>query len=240
MFLPACREPRRHGLPLAIVLVHEPVDDLRDAPLDLLRRVGDHLFLELALHARSVHQVEHAAEAQRVVEVPMSPCLHLEQDVLDPAHPQLESPAQVGAILRELPLDVVEGGRVGGEERQPFFRRRRRSGAPSTSATPSGLDSLSRNRLCSSSESCTKRSSASKRLAAHSAGSPCFARLARRALTGKTRRSRAEHASARVADKRQHLLELAGPLEDVDLVDDDHDLLAPGPDRFDEHALRSR
>ena len=51
------------------------------------------------------------------------------------------------------------------------------------------------------------------------------------------RRPRAEHALGRVAHERQHLLELAGPLEDVDLVEDDDDLLAPGPDRLEERAL---
>ena len=45
-------------------------------------------------------------------------------------------------------------------------------------------------------------------------------------------------APGRLAHKRQHLVELRRALEDVDLVDDDHDFLAPGANRFDKGAFR--
>ena len=109
------REPRRHGLPLPIILVDQPVDDVRDVPLDLLRGVGHDLQLELPLHPRAIHEVEHAAQAQGVVEIAVPAGLHLEEHVLDRAHPQRETLGEVGAILRQLALDVVERGRVLGE-----------------------------------------------------------------------------------------------------------------------------
>ena len=166
-------------------------------------------------------------------------CLHLEQHVLDRAHPQLEPAAEVGAILRQLPLDVVERGRVGGQERQAFVRHadvaaRQHVADPERARQLEPEPALLVERVVEE---------ALERLEA--AGRPqrrlALLRAARQPRADrKDRRPRAEHALGRVADKRQHFVELAGPLEDVDLVDDDHDLLAPGADRFDEHALRSR
>ena len=102
-------------------------------------RVGHDLLLELPLDARAVHQVEHAADAQRLVEVAVPAALHLEQHVLDRRPCAARTRGQIGAILRQLPLDVVERRGVVREERQALVgdrrvaprqrRRRRRAGS---------------------------------------------------------------------------------------------------------------
>ncbi len=53
----------------------------------------------------------------------------------------------------------------------------------------------------------------------------------------KDRRPCSERCLRGVADERQDLIDLSFPFEDVDLVDDDDDLLAPGTNRLDEGAL---
>src|SRR5919108_1289560 len=115
------RDPSRHRLPLTEILVDEPIDQLRDAALDLLRRIGDDLLFELALHARAVQQIEDAADAQRVVEVAMAAGLHLDEHFLDRAHAQIESAPEVGAVLDELPLDLVERGHIARQQREPLL-----------------------------------------------------------------------------------------------------------------------
>ena len=82
-----------------------------------------------------------------------------------------------------------------------------------------------------------KCSSASKRLAAQSAGLAVLGAAGQPGADGEDRRQRPEDAPGRVADKRQHFVELGRALEDVDLVDDDHDFLAPRANRGDEGAL---
>ena len=78
------------GLPLPQVRVDQPVDQLADLALDLLRRVGDDLLLEPLLHPAAVEQVHDPADAHRVVEELVAALLHLEEDAVDVGHPQLE------------------------------------------------------------------------------------------------------------------------------------------------------
>jgi hypothetical protein len=80
------------------VLLHQPVDELRDEPIDTGRGIGDHPHVEFLLHAGPVQQVEHARHAQRVVQVLMSAGFHLEEYLLDRRHPQLEPFRQIVAI----------------------------------------------------------------------------------------------------------------------------------------------
>ena len=55
---------------------------------------------------------------------------------------------------------------------------------------------------------------------------------------GEDGRPRADRLLRRVRDERQHLIEIFGALEDIHLVHDDDDLLAPFADGRDERALR--
>ena len=73
--------------------------------------------------------------------------------------------------------------------------------------------------------------------AAHADGSPCLARSASRALTGKISGLKPSSARALSADEGADLLDLRARFEDVDLVDDDDDLLAPAADLLEERAL---
>ena len=163
--------------------------------------------------------------------------LHLEQHLLDRAHPQLEPAGEVGAILRQLALDVVERRGVVREERQAFL------GHAEIPARQDVADAERARQLQPEAALLVERVMEEALQRLEPAGGP----QRRLALLGaacqpradrEDRRPRAEHALGRVAHERQHLLELARPLEDVDLVEDHHDLLAPGPDRLDERALR--
>ena len=80
---PPLREVFRDVLPLPQVGVDQPVDELADLALDLLRRIGDHGLLEALLHAAAVEQVHDAADPHVVVEKLVAPLLHLEQDAID-------------------------------------------------------------------------------------------------------------------------------------------------------------
>ena len=124
MFALARRQPRRHRLPLAEVLVDEPVDELGDPPLDLARRIADDLLLELALHPRAVEEIEDAAEPQRVVEVLVPARLHLEQHLLDRRSSAVRSRGAdrrgSRASCRSMSSSALG---VAGQQRQPLARR---------------------------------------------------------------------------------------------------------------------
>ncbi len=227
---------RRHRLPLPIVLVDQPVDDVRDVPLDLLRGVGHDLQLELPLHARAIHEIEHPAQAQVVIEIPVPACFHLEEHFLDRAHPQREALGEVGAILRQLALDVVERGGVMREQGQAIVGDLQVAAGehvadPERARHLEGEAALLVERMV---DEVLQRLETARRperglAVLGAAGQPRADR--------EDRRLRPEHALGRVADKRQHVVELGRTLEDVDLVDDDHDLLAPRANRLDEGAL---
>ena len=131
-----------HGLPLLEVLAHQPVDQLADFALDLLRRVGDDLLLEALLHAAAIEQIHHAADSHRLVEVVLSAALHLEQDAIDVGHAEVEVAHQVVAIDAELPIHFVERGEVVLEESQPIARERRGGVRPAMHRRPSGFSSF--------------------------------------------------------------------------------------------------
>ena len=150
----ALGQVQRDLLPLPQVGADHPVDQVRHAALDLHRRIGDDLSLEPLLHPRLVQQVEHPADAQHLVEVDVPALLHLQQDVLDLRHPQLELPIHVLAVHRVLPLDVVEQLDVLLRAARAAPGSRRDTGRPSAAPTPSGLASFSRRRSRSSSRSC--------------------------------------------------------------------------------------
>src|SRR5688572_2882884 len=72
----AC-DRRGYRLPLPEVLIDQPIDQLRDAPLDLPRGIRNHPLLEFLLDARAVEQIDDASETQRVFEVLEAARLHV-------------------------------------------------------------------------------------------------------------------------------------------------------------------
>ncbi len=207
--------------------------------LDLLRRVGDDLLLEALLHPASVQQVHDPADPHRVVEVVVAALLHLEQDAIDVGHPQLEVARQVLLIHR----------RAAARRRRAW--RSRPASSASRSCTTAACRLGERRRDAERVEQlqldasgrverrlrCSARAPRSGSPARH-AGSPCLARSASRALTGKI--SGAEARAARRALRATNVVTsstCASLVEDVDLVDDDDDLLAPAADLLEERAL---
>ena len=110
---PALGQVAGDRLPLPQVGVDEPVDELADLLLDLLRRVGDDLLLEALLHAAAVEQVHHPADPHRLVEVVVAAALHLEQDAVDVRHAELEIAGEV------LLIDTPAGARPRPASRSP-------------------------------------------------------------------------------------------------------------------------
>ncbi len=229
-------QPCRYRLPLPKLLVDEPIDDVRYAPLDLARSVGDDALLELLLDTRAVDEIEDPAEAQGVVEVLMPAPFHVEQDLLHAAHPQLESTTEVSAILIELPVDVFERRAIAGEQAEALVGRREIAPREDVTDTKRALQLQPEAALLVErvAEIALERFESAR--APHS----WLALLGTRRKTGadrEDRRTRPQRRLRRVANERQHLLELGFLREDVDLVHDDDDLLAPGADGLDERAL---
>ena len=186
--------------------------------------------------ARAIEEIEHPAEAQVVVEVPVPAALHLEEHLLDRAHPQREALGEVGAILRQLALDVVERGRVLGEQGQAFVGDLHVAAGEHVADAERARDlegeaALLVERIV---DEVLQRLETARR---PERGLAVLGAARQPGADGEDRGRRPEDAPGRVADKRQHLVELGRALEDVDLVDDDHDFLAPGANRLEEGAL---
>ena len=115
----AARDRGGYRLPLAEVLIDQPIDQLRDAPLDLPRRIRNDPLLEFLLDARAVEQIDDASETQRVLEVLVPARLHVDEHFLDRGHAQLEPARQVCRVDRELAVQ---------SDRAPSHRRRAASG----------------------------------------------------------------------------------------------------------------
>ena len=98
----------RHVLPLPQVRIDQPVHQLADLALDLLRRVGDDLLLEALLHPAAVQQIHDAPDPHGVVEELVAALLHLEQDAIDVGDAEPEIAHQVRLVHRQLALDLVE------------------------------------------------------------------------------------------------------------------------------------
>ena len=110
--LPSLAQPLCDGVPLAKILIDQPLDQLADTPFDLSRCIGDDPIFEFLLDASTIEQIEHAPDAQGVFEERVPACLHFDQHLLDLRHPQLEAALQVAPVDGQLPLDVLEQGKV--------------------------------------------------------------------------------------------------------------------------------
>src|SRR5438445_397932 len=88
----------RDRLPLSKVPVDKPVDQFRDAPLDLSRGIGDDLVFEFLLNARAVQQVGEAPESKRLFEKTVAASFHVGKNLLDRGDAQLEPAFHVVAV----------------------------------------------------------------------------------------------------------------------------------------------
>ena len=77
-------------LPLPMLAVDDPIDQVRDLPLELEGRVGHDLALEGLTHLCAVGQVEDAADAQPLVDKGDAAVGHLVEDRVDLAQPVAE------------------------------------------------------------------------------------------------------------------------------------------------------
>ena len=226
----------RDPLPLAEVGVDQPVDQVVHALLDLLRRVGDDLPLEALLHARPVQQIHHPADPHRVVEVAVAAPLHLEQHVVDRRHPSLELARHVLLEEPELALDVVEEREIPLQGHDALARRDRvaidQRGADAERIQQ--LQLRARGVIERGLDVALERLEPARRPELRLPGLRAERRLG---ADGKDLRGDAQQPARVVRHVRADLAELLLPRQDVDLVDDDDDLLAPVADLLEEHAL---
>ncbi|OFV88660.1 MAG: hypothetical protein A2V74_00395 [Acidobacteria bacterium RBG_16_70_10] len=204
------------------------------------REVGHDLVLELAADALPVQEVEDPAQAERPIEEDATALLEVEEDLLHVGEPEAEVAREVLAMEGELPVDVFQGGEVLLEQGEA-----------------AADDPL---RLAEHVEAHAQRV---QELQAHAHGLVERARhevlegeeaaRAQQGLVGlrlgtlRLSRGDREHLGAE-AEEREHLLldeahdrvHVLGRLEDVDLVERHHHLLAPGADDLQERALALR
>ena len=229
----------RDALPLPQVGVDQPVHQLADLALDLLRRVGDDLVLEPLLHAAAIEQVHHPADAHRVVEVLVAAALHLEQDAVDVRHAELEIAGQVLLVNVELPLDVVEHLEIVLQQREPVLHE------PGVALDDRRADAerVEQLEMHAPRRVERRRDVVLERLEA--AGAPQL-RLPKLGAESQPRAHRkdlgaeAEQRARVLGDEAADVFDVARALEDVDLVDDDDDLLAPAAHLLQEDPLGLR
>ena len=106
---PALGEVTRDPLPLPQIGIHQPVHELGNFPLDLLRGVGYDLLLEALLDAAAVQEVHHSPDPHRLVEVVVAAPLHLEQDAIDVRHAELEIASEVLLVDRRVDAPLRPG-----------------------------------------------------------------------------------------------------------------------------------
>ena len=97
-----------HRLPLAVVAVDEPVDQLVDVAFDGAAGVGEDAALELAAQLLTVHQLDNARDAQVLVEEAVAAFGHLVEDVVDAVALVAEVAAHVILVGSQLLVDGVE------------------------------------------------------------------------------------------------------------------------------------
>src|SRR4029079_15096201 len=81
---PLC-EMGADGLPLAEILVDQPVNQLIDAAFNLPWRIGNDPIFELFLNAGTIEEIDDPSDAQRIFEERVTARLHFKQDLLDVA-----------------------------------------------------------------------------------------------------------------------------------------------------------
>ncbi len=225
-------------LPQLQVALDDPVHHAAGLLLDALGRVTDDLALELAAHAVAVHERADASDADRILEEGAATPLHLEQQRIEPAEPGLEVAQHLVVEGGDLAVDVVDRLDVIGEQ----FQRLERGilvGGREAESHVEGVEQLESDALL-----LVERAQQVVLHGGESARRPQLriatvrARGKRLARGDREDLGRAAQQRARVLrDEGGDLVALCGVGQDVDLVDDEHDLLAPRPDLLEEKPL---
>ena len=135
---PAGLELLPHALPQPHVLFGHPVDQVLRGAVDPRRRVGDDLRLELGADASLVEQVEHAAQAQRIVEELDPAGVQPVEQVVDRLQPEVEVALQLATVDLELRRQVLAKLQVAAQRGQAGLPRRPGSAASAAPRCPAG------------------------------------------------------------------------------------------------------
>ncbi len=224
-----------HGRPLAQVLLHHPVHQFVDAVFDLARRVGHHFVLEVLLQLLGAQQVGDAAQAQPVVEEVVAALLHRQQQIVDLADARLEVALHVVVVVDHLAADVVQQLAVARQRAQVGVDVRQ------LLADEPAADAQRIEQLQPEAPFVVQRL-ADVALQRLEAARPPLLRLAALSRLGQPGRDGedgghvADERLRRAGDEGHDLIDLGRP-QDVDLVDDQDDLLAPVANLLQEAAL---
>ena len=225
-----------HGRPLAQILLHHPVDQFVDPILDLARRVGHDLALEVRLQLLGAQQIGHAAQAQPVVEELVAALLHRQQQAVDLADARLEIALHVLVVVDGLAADVVEQlavlaqyGQIGVDVGQLLADEARADAQrvqqlqPEAAGVVERLADVGLQRL---------------EAAGHPlVGPAALGRLGQPGRHGEDGGHVAHQIAGRLGHEVDHLRQVGLVAQDVDLVDDQDDLLTPVANLLQEGAF---
>ena len=226
-----------HDLPVAELGPDEPVDQLVDLALDLLRRVRHDLLLELLLHPPLVEQVHDAAQADRVVEVIVPAAFHLDERLLDVRHAELELAPQVLLVDPQLPIELAEHVHVLAQEFQPTgdvglepFRHVFADAERAEQLQAQAFDPVE-----GGPQVLLERGEPARGHHGRVLRPPPLGRELR--AHREDRRGQPEQRARVLPHEGDDRLQLRLAIQDVHLVDDDDDLLAPVADALEKRAL---
>jgi hypothetical protein len=226
-----------HRLPLPELGADQPVDDLGDPLVDPLRQVGDHGALEVGLHLRLVHQVDDPGQAHGFIEEADPPVLELAQDVVDVGEPEAELALHVLLEEGHLALDVLDRREVLLEQPEPAVGDLQVA-LGEVLGDPQGIHQLQPHPLLLV-EGVDDVALQGLKAALGEEG-VVAAGFAAQGEPGSHRedlRGEAEEGPGALGHEGEDAVDVLGGLQDVDLVDHDHDLLPPVADALEEGAL---
>ncbi len=229
-----------HRLPLLKIRLHQPVDERLHLGFHILRCVGDDLGFEPSSERLLVEKARQATQPHGLVKEGETPLLHPEEHILDVGQPETELAIDIVDPCRGLTLDVGDGCEVVLQKGQPAVNgietdTEQSSGDPDGVAEleskPFGVveSGLEPGLNCGQATGCQRV--------------VVIGELGPAGLEGRDRKDlggRAEQPHPVGTHPVEHLGDIAGRLQDVDLVDRHHDFLAPLADAFEEDALGFR
>ena len=234
-------EEVHHALPLAHVAGHHPVDGLLHPPLHDLGQIGHDLLVEGALELGRVDQVEDAAQPERLVEELHAAALELEQHLLHVGEAEAEVAGEVLLVEGELAIDGLDRLEVFLEEDEPGLAHLQVL-VEEVQADAEGVEELQPHALLlvqRGGDVALQRLEAAGRPGRMPSGNVFAAQGQARGHGEDVRRGPEERARV-LGDEGEHATQVLLALQDVDLVDGHHDLLAPVPDGLQEGPLALR
>src|SRR3990170_630522 len=98
---PAPLDIGHHSLPLLQIPLHQPFDQALDLDFDLLRHIGQHLFLELSSYPVTAYQSLDIGQAQGIIEEVEAALLQSVQDIFHLCQARAELALQIALVVAD-------------------------------------------------------------------------------------------------------------------------------------------